>query len=265
MMKKDKILLNISKIEDLSYYLKLGISNFLFPLKGYSMGYSEFDLEEIANAKVRCYVLLNRLLKSEEIDEVAKLEFPENVLGFIVEDVGIYYALKDRNYEIFLYQNHLNNNFRTVNFWLKYFDSVVLSSDITKEEVESIVSKASKPLVMKVLEYPMIMYSRRTLVSNYEHHYSLPSKKELNIKEEKANIDFFLKENEYGTAVFDNHLLDLRNEVESLNSDNIRFYYMDTHFLDKNIVFRAIEGRELDNTTTGFFSKKTVYRIGDLK
>lgn len=264
-MIKDKVLLNISKIEDLEYYKKLGISNFLFPLKDYSIGYEEFTLEEIRNSKTECYILVNRLLKSREIDEFLKLEFPSNIKGFVIEDIGIYYALKGSKYELICYQNHLNNNYKTVNFWLRFFDSLVISTDITKEEVRRILDEASRPLIVKVLEYPMIMYSRRNLISNYNTHYELEQKKEINIKEEISGSNFFLRESEYGTAVFNNRLFDIRNELKEIPDDKVKFYYIDTNFLDKSIITNAINGIDLPNTTTGFFYKKTVFRIGDLK
>lgn len=264
-MIKDKILLNVSRIDDIDYYKKLGISNFLFPLKGYSIGYEDFTLEEIKNSKTECYVLVNRLLKSSEIDEFLKLELSSNIKGFIIEDIGIYYALKDEKYELICYQNHLNNNYKTVNFWLKYFDSLVISNDITKEEVKKILDEASRPLIVKVLEYPMIMYSRRNLISNYNKHYGLKNKRKLNITEDISLSNFLLKENEYGTALFNNHLFDIRNELVDIPEKKVKFYYIDTNFLDKSTITDAINGIKLQNTTTGFFYKKTVFRIGDLK
>ena len=120
-MKKGKILLNISNLNDIEKYKKLGISNFLFPLKDYSIGYTSFTLEEISNFGCECYILANRLLKDTEIDEFLKLNIPKNIKGFIIEDTGLYYALKDKEYELINFQNHLNNNYITINYWLKYF------------------------------------------------------------------------------------------------------------------------------------------------
>ncbi len=129
-MKNDKILLNISNIKDLEKFEKLGISNFLFPLRDFSIGYSSFSFEEIASTGVEAYVLVNRILTDGDIDEFLKMKIPDNVKGFIIEDTGLLYELKDSKYELINFQNHLNNNYETVNFWLKYLDSLVVSSEI---------------------------------------------------------------------------------------------------------------------------------------
>lgn len=264
-MKNDKILLNISKIEDLEKFKKLGISNFLFPLKDFSIGSASFSFEEIASTGVEAYVLVNRILTDDDIDIFMELSIPDNVKGFIIEDTGLLYELKDSKYELINFQNHLNNNYETVNFWLDYFDSLVVSSDITADEIATIFDKSSKPLVLSVLFYPMIMYSRRNLVGNYYRHLNEPQKRRLNIDVFNSNSTFKLVENDYGTAVFDSELVDIRAFAVSLDEKKIKFYLIDTNFLDFETVKSALKGDNISLGTLGFLNKKTVYKVGDLK
>lgn len=264
-MKKDKILLNVSSLSCLDDYRSLGISNFLFPLKDFSIGYRSFTFEQIESSHVQAFVLVNRILTDEDIDAFLNLRIPTNVVGFIIEDIGLYYALKDSKYKLINFQNHLNNNYKTVNFWLRHFDSLVLSTDLTYEEVKEILDEANKPLVLTVMAFPMIMYSRRFLVSNYRKHYGLEGPKELEITEDRSSIDFKLVESDYGTAVFDNNLVDVRKEALSYPDEKVLFYLIDTNFISKSDVIRAISNLTIDNTTKGFLYKKTVYRVGDIK
>lgn len=264
-MKKDKILLCIEKLEDIEKYEKLGISNFLFPLKDFSVGYDSFSFEEIASLEVNAYILANRLLTDDDIDAFLSLNIPSNVLGFIVEDTGLYVAIKDKGYTLINFQNHLNANYKTCNYWLRRFDSLVLSTDITLEEIRTILKECNKPLVIHAFGYPMIMYSRRALVSNYYDNFKKSGKKEVTLKDPKGDFDFRLKETDYGTSCFDSHILDTRSILDDLPDEKILFYLIYSNDIDASLVKKAISGKEIEGTTRGFLDKKTVYRIGDLK
>lgn len=264
-MRNDKVLLNISTIADLERYKKLGIANFLFPLKDFSVGYESFTFEEIEKTRVNAYILVNRILTDEDLDRFVKLEIPKNVKGFLIEDTGLMCELTDKGYELISFQNHLNNNYETINYWLDYFTSVVLSTDITGQEIEEILDYTTKPLVLQVFAYPMVMYSRRTLTRNYLRHRGEDEKDHLDVAVPNADIHFKLRDNDYGTAVFDANLLDIRDFAESLDAEKIKFFLFDTHFLSSDLVEAALEGKPIENTTTGFIDKKTVYRVGDLK
>lgn len=262
-MKLDKVLLLISNLNDISSYKKLGITNFLFPLNNYSVGYPTFSFKEVEASKVNAYVFMNRVLEDEDIDSFIDLTIPKNVKGFIVEDIGLIEILKNKGYEVILYQNHLNNNYKTINHWLKSVDSLVISTDITKEEISKIISKSTKDLVLNTVGYPMIMYSRRTLVSNFTKHIGVQTQKKMTINEERNNQDFFLVENEYGTAIFYNIPFDYRELINEFDS-KLKYYLINTAYLEKSAIMDAINGKSI-NASRGFLDTKTVYRIGDIK
>ena len=137
-------------------------ATFLFPLEGYSVGYPvTFKLNEIE--EFGAYILVNRLLDEKSIESLKELfkDFPKNIKGIVFEDLGVLELVKDLDITKILWQNHLNASFLTVNGYLKYVDSVMVSTDITEEEISLIVSKAEKPLVLPVRGYTPVMYSRR--------------------------------------------------------------------------------------------------------
>ena len=264
-MKRNKILINVENLNDIKDYEELGVINFLFPLKGYSIGYASFSFEEIAKQNGNIYVLVNRLLTDVDIDNFLKLDIPKNVKGFIIEDVGLYEALKDKNYELINFQNHLNNNYKTINYWLKYYDSLVISTDITLEEINKILNEAKKPLVLNAFSMPMIMYSRRKLINNYYKHYELEPKKTIKIEEKISNKHFLLKEQEEGTALFNNAYTDLREVITDELDSKIKFYMINTFNIPKDIICRVIKGESIKEANSGFLHQKTVYKVGDLK
>ncbi len=261
-MKRDKILLNVSDINDIEKYKKLGITNFLFALKDYSIGYTSFSFEEIGKIGGNIYVLINRILTDDDIDNFLKLKIPTNVRGFIIEDIGLYYELKGSKYELINFQNHLNNNYMTVNYWLKRFDSLVVSTDITEEEICDIVNSSIKPLVINILGYPMIMYSRRNLVTNYCKYYGMDIKKNLSVLEEISGNTFKLVDSPYGTAVFNSKISDYRELVNLLDFNKVKFYLINSEFMSFEEIRDAIEGKPIQNASDGFLHKKTIYRVG---
>ena len=192
MMREDKVLLCIDRLEDIDRYKELGISHFLVPLENYTIGYDSFSFEEISKIDANVYILANRVLTDEDIDEFLNLKIPKNVKGFVIEDIGLYYELKSRGYKLINFQNHLNNNYETINFWLKHFDSLVISTDITKEEIIEIVDKSTKPLILNTFGYPLIMYSRRNLVSNFNRHFNNEPNSQLTIEENIFKSNFLI-------------------------------------------------------------------------
>ena len=263
MMKKDKILLQIDNLRDISFYNKLGITNLLFPLRNYSIGYKTFGFDEIKKYN-NAYVLINRLLTDDDIDAFLKLDIPKNIKGFVVEDTGLCDIISGLGYEVIVFQNHLNNNYLTVNYWLNYYDSLVISTDITEDEVRKIVNHAIKPLVLNTFGYPMIMYSRRTLITNYYMHLNKEKKEYIDLLERSTNSHFFACENEYGTAIFNAKPIDYRSIIDEELDNNIKHYLINSSFCDKKIIEKVISQDDVESTR-GFLDKKTVYKVGDIK
>lgn len=261
-MKPDKILLCVSDLSRISEYKKLGITNFLFPLRDYCVGYNDFSFDEIKDIDGNIYVLMNRLLTDDDIDNFIKLDIPDNVKGFIVEDIGLLEVL-DKKYKIIDFENHLNNNYETINIMLRDFDSLVISSDITKEEIITILNKCTKPLILNTFGKQMVMYSRRYLVSNYLNHYKKDIEYNLSIEEQIFKNKFDLVENSYGTAVFNHEFTDYRNLVDDIDDSKILFYLIDTNFLQPNGFKDILENKVIPNTTEGFLNKKTIYKVGE--
>ena len=264
-MKTNKILLNISNIKDIEKYKKLGITNFLFPLRDYCVGYSDFTFDDIKNISGNVYVLINRLLTDEDIDNFEDMHIPNNVKGFIIEDIGMLSYLKSKGYEVILFENHLNNNYETVNIMLRDVDSLVISSDITLEEINKIIKESTKSLVLNTFFKPMVMYSRRRLVSNYDRFYGKAFEDTLEIKDETFNKIFDLVENKWGTSVFNKEFVDYRKALSDIEDSKIKYYLIDTNFIDYNIVKNVIDGKDIENTSEGFLYTKTFYKVGDKK
>ena len=262
-MERNKILVRINNINEIDDYKKLGISNFLFPLKDFSIGYNTFDIEDLEKINENIYLLLNRVLDNKDIDEfkkiINKLSF---VKGIIFEDIGIYQMMKDSNIPLIWNQNHFAVSSNSVNIWLDMVSSVVISNELEKSELINILDNANKKVILPVLGLNMAMYSRRYLLSFYNEYKGLKDIKK-GILKTNNNYEFLAVENDYGTVLFYNKYFNLMDEVNNFNDDKVLFYYIDSNNLLVNDIKDILDGKKIDFDNR-FYENKTVYRIGDL-
>ena len=274
-MKKQKILININNLEEINEYKKIGINNFLFALNGFSIGYNSFEIREIPEDS---YILINRVLDSKDIDSLKTIK--DDLLkfkGIIFEDLGVYQIFKDTSLELIWNQAHFATNLTSINIWLDKVSSAVISNEITSNEITDIVSGVIKPVIFNVFGKNMIMYSRRTLLSNFNkfNEINLKLKNDndndndnnnnknliLNLNENHTNNNFLVKETEYGSAFFNNEYFNYIDFSNTLNDDNIKFYLVLNLDLDTNTIKDVLEGKTIGND--GFLNKKTVNRMSE--
>ena len=258
-MKKQKVLININNLEEINEYKKIGINNFLFALNGFSIGYNSFAMVDIPKDS---YILINRVLDSKDIDNLKFIK--EDLLGFkgiIFEDLGVYQIFKDTDLELIWNQAHFATNLSSINIWLDKVNSAVVSNEITSTEITDIINGVKKPIVFNVFGKNMIMYSRRTLLSNFNKYNELEKYNDMVLGENHTNNNFLVKETEYGSAFFNNEYFNYIEFSKTLNDDNIKFYLVLNLDLDVDTISKVLDGESIGND--GFLNKKTVYKMSE--
>ena len=261
-MKRNKILVRINNLDEIEEYQKLGITNFLFALKDFSIGYPSFSLDEIKNVNGNIYLLANRVLDNEGIDNFKKIGDLSFISGLIFEDLGIYQVLKESNIPLIWNQNHFAVNEISINYYLDRVSSVVISNELEKSELINVINNVKKEVILPVLGLNMAMYSRRSLLSFYNEYEHLGDYKR-GILKTNNDREFLAIENEYGTVLFYNKYFNLLDEIDNFNDDKILFYYIDPNMLDVNDIKDALEGKKIGDVNP-FYLNKTIYRVGDL-
>ena len=168
----------------------------LYPLKDFATGYSlYFDIKDIDD-----FVYVNRLLNDEELDQLEIILKSSNIKGIVFDELGVLEICQDLKITKILLLDHLALNSISINYYLDYVDSVVVSSDLNYEEIEYITKNAKKKVVIYVFGLKKVMYSRRNLLTNYQKYHKLASKN----KEEAFINDksFLIKEDNYGTSFY---------------------------------------------------------------
>lgn len=217
---KNKVILTINALDDQKYYEKLGFHNFAFPLKNFCVGMpNSFLITEIPE---NGYLFINRILDNTGIDELKKLLKEPHFKGIIFDDLGILELIKDLKIEKILYLSHFNTNSESIKIYLEYVDSVIVSTDITKEEIVKINEQFTGQLTLFILGLIPSMYSRRKLLDNYSKFHHIPKKNPLLISNTSQN--FLVYENDYGTIFYHYPFF---NGLELMNL-NAKYYFVNT-------------------------------------
>lgn len=259
-MLNNKILVRINDLKETEYYQKKGINNFLFPLSEFSIGYNTFSLNELKEISGNVFLLVNRILDNNDINKFKlikeELTFTK---GLFFEDVGVYQMLKDTKIPLIWNQNHFVISSKSINSWLTRVDSASLSNELTKDEIKYILDNASKKIVLPVFGLNSALYSRRSLLSNYQLFKNGPLLKKQVLKA-SDDVEFLAEENEYGTVFFYNKYFNYLKEITNFNDEKILYYYIDPKNISKEEVIELINGKEItfDNR---FFNKKTIYKL----
>lgn len=242
-MKKNNTLLLVNNLELVQSLKDRNDITFLFPLTDFCVGFSNtFHLNDI---KIDAYIYLNRLFTSDDIEKVKNilLNLPSNIKGIVFDDIGVLNILLSANIKItkILFLSHFNCNYESINAYLKYVDSVVVSSDITIEEIDTILKKAAKPLVLYTFGHVSIMYSRRSLLTNYNKYFSKNVPKVSLLEEGISHQKFKIIENTYGTVIYTEKPF---NALSLRNKQNVLYNFINTVFLSNNEIIEIINSND---------------------
>lgn len=262
-MKTNKYLIVVTSNDLLE--MKVKNTNFLFPMKGYCVGFSKtFLLSEINVSNA--YLYINRILDKESIlelkEELSNLN--KNIIGLCFTDLGILSLVKELELSLKLIymQHHCTTNATSINYYLDYMDSVLISTDITKEEIMFILDHSKKTLVVPYFSLVDVMYSRRTLLTNYNQHFGYENENEAILHEEISNQEFMALENEYGTVLYTKKFVDYRE----INHENILFRFINPFGLTKEKLESLLKGEEVEVLKyTGFLNQETYYLLKEDK
>ena len=265
-MNPNKLFVIITELDQIEICKKARVTNFLFPLSHFSVGYpNTFSLKDI---KEEGYLFINRILDTQSYQELKKLllNIPKNIKGIVFEDMGIITLAQELNLklELILYQSHFATNPKSINENLNFVDSIVISTDITKEEINEILIKSHKPLVYFLYGLVPVMYSRRTLLTNFETEFMTKKENIVTLEEHVGKKKFIAVENEYGTVLYHEKYV---HGLYEINDDKIKYYLINPLFLSKEKLEKILNDfknkiKEMDDTEEeGFLNTKTIYKI----
>jgi U32 family peptidase len=170
-------------------------------------------------------------------------------------------------------QEHLTNNYITSDYWYNHGALyTMVSSEITKEEVNEIKQNAKGKIILPIFGYIPMFVSKRHLIKNYLETFNLKDESEIYYLKHKEDIYPIIDKED--TIAYSSNVLNAIDEMFNINVD----YYLLNSFLIKEDLFKDIvkmystvtnENKEeykkiIDfelKTDRGFLDKETIYKV----
>ena len=257
-----------SNKEDINKILNKDIKGIILGIKSLSIYPLELDIDSIIdiknNTNKKVYVIINKMIHNNDLDIVRNVLNKinnSNIDGIIFYDLGVFNIIKKMNInkELILSMEHLNASINSHLFYKKRgITGSIVTNDITYKEVLDIKSNTNMNIFYTVYGYLPIFYSRRSLITNYFKYID----KENNSDRYyiyNDNMKYMVIEHSYGTIIY-SPLVNMINEIDKLNNiDNLIIDLSYNNNID--IIDKYLNKEHLDNTYTGFFDKKTIYKL----
>lgn len=261
-----------NKKEEIKDILTKDIKGLIIGVKDLSIYPLELSIEEIiflaSSTDKEIIIALNKMIHNKDLILVRKVLSKvkeSNIKKIMFYDLGVFNICSDMHIakELILSQEHLNASINSNEFYYsKGITNSFITSDITSEELLEIKNNTKMNIYYTVYGYLPIFYSRRLLLTNY---FKYIGKEMLDTTYYIFNGDlkYMIREYNYGTII-SSPLVNLINEIDKLESiDNL---VIDLSYNDSlDVIDRFINHEKEDSSYTGFFDKKTIYKLKEDK
>ena len=271
-----ELLSTVFDIEDILKVKDAGATGIIIGDEFHSFGNAKsFDLNMISEAVKLCkdnglksYVKMNRMYIDTELEkENEYLIFLKklNVDHIFYNDPSVYVLSKQLEMENILVYNPdtiVTNSFDANYHLSKGIYGIILSKEITKEEMISIALKCKGNVGVIVSGYLNMSYSKRKLIDSYfdfiDKQENILNAKDLYLIEQTRQGKMPVLEEEQGTMVFTDYVQESFDEVVELYTNNINMFIVDGIFLNVEMVIDTLKGYKalLDNKE---FNKEDYY------
>lgn len=281
-----KVLVEVTNKEISNYIdscdaLLLGLENFSVLN---SVTFSLAEIEEIINKypEIEIFVKMDKNIFNKEIDDLRRvlLELEQmSICGVFFYDLAILELKQELSLSLDLVwsQTHMVTNTRTCDYYFHQgVHYALLSKEITLDEIVSIAKESSISTIVEVVSLPSVGYSRRRLVHNYYEDLGENGSSTLSVLEKITNKNYLVKEEETGTGFLLDEVLNGTSVISSLyqadvdyvlfREDGIPSFLELLHDTKKYIVDGCSDASYVEKykklgDSTGFFFKKTIYRV----
>ena len=274
-----------TSIKKLNNYKKIGAKAFIFGLKSFSSGYENpLTVEEIKdlldqNKDLEVFISVNKNIFNDELESLKEeliLLDKLNIKGILFYDMSVLSLHKKLNLRVPLVwnQTHMVTNYNTCDYYLKKGVSYAyLSKEITLEEINEIKEKTNIKLFTFVFGYPLMSFTRRSLLTNY--FKSIDKEPNSNFyKVTNEEEEYFVNEEENGTGLYKGKIVNGSIYLKDLKTDYI---VLNDSFIDEELFSKILNlfiklndkydekiVKEIDSLVgdyRGFFDTKTIYKV----
>ena len=243
--------------------------------KYFSSGYhySTQEFNEIYNYckqhNLKFYIVIDnfitendKMLLYEYFDYIDSLD----VDGIYFHDLGIYDVAKSYNMIsklIYDGKTVLCNSLDTAFMLDKGINSVVLSRELTLSEISAIVRNNVEKVDLQIFGHLRMSYSKRKFLTNYfkeiNKEYDYIGKESLYLIEEQRDYKMPIVEDEYGTYIYTDYILEMFSELSDLKP-YLKRGIIDTLFIeDDNRIYQVCRDYRRLTSQNKEFLKESLY------
>jgi len=270
-----------NSIEQISLTLKYADA-YLIGIKGLCVNVNwEVDIDELSDIKQiikdkELFIALNKNMTNNDIDILNKVLIELN--GYNIK--GVFYAdtcivslfnKQSLNYDLVWSNEHATTNYNTINYWYDFnVKYTYISADITLNEIIDIKKNTNSKLIVPIFGYLPMFVSKRHIVKNYLEYFNLKDNSKINYIE-KENSIYPIIDNNIGTIVYSNNVLNGLDYYEILKNNNIEYVTFNAFNISNEDFIRVLkvynnESNEkisdiLTNIDDGFLNKETISRV----
>jgi len=209
--------------------------------------YTDDDLKSIRDycytARLKYYIVLDNFITEDEemmlhkyLDLIADLD-PD---GIFFHDLGVMEAAKVHGlFSKLIYDGKtvLCNSLDSAFMLAKGIDSVMISREITLEEIYEIAKNTDGRINMQIFGHQRLSYSRRKFLSNYFHQinkkYDYLNKESLYLIEEQRDYKMPIVEDDNGTYIYSDYIFEMFREISDLRP-YLKRGIIETRFIDND-------------------------------
>ena len=235
------------------------------------------SLKEIVEINVICkanqkklYIALDDFISEDDINALYQyLEFIRKLEpdGIYFHDLGIIaaakkYGLSDRL--IYDGKTVACNSLDTAFLLSKGIDSVVLSRELTLEEIARILQNNPRQIDLQVFGHQRLSYSKRRFLSNYfkeinKKYYKYLDNENLFLVEEQRDYKLPIIENEEGTFIYSDYVLEMFNELPELKP-YLKRAIIDTLFINDDTIIDVCKDLHRITSDNKLFLRDHLYQ-----
>lgn len=256
----------------------------------FTSGYN-YSLDEIREINWFCkqnglkfYIVIDNFISEDELKIAYKyFEYLSrlNIDGIYFHDLSVFKLAAYFHMEsklIYDGQTVLCNSLEVGYFMNKGIDGVVLSRELTLEEITKIIDVNSRACDIVIFGHQRLSYSKRNFLTNYfrqiNRKYSYKNRQSLSLIEEQRNYRMPIVEDNSGTKIYSDYVFQMYKELPDIK-DSIRRAIVETIFIDDDRILSVLRDCKRiskenvnfllqnlyklypDNYSTGFLYQKT--------
>lgn len=283
-----KVMIMPSSIDEVKETLDY-VDAYLIGIKGFSVNNNLcVNIEDLSKIKEiignkELFINLNKNMDNKDIENVKSIMNELNryaILGIFYYDVGILNIFNSGsfNYDLVWASEHATTNYKTINYWHRFnVRYCLISSDITLSDVLEIRSNTDTKLIVPIFGYQPMFNSKRHIVKNYLDFFDIHDNSEIYYMEKEDKV-YPIIDNDEGTSVYTNYILNGIKEYEKLEKNNIDYVLLNSFNIESEKFIDALEKIKtgnynnnlesddhtnllFDNCDSGFMYKETVSKV----